>query len=287
MADTDNSELGRKEIPVNAEIILLDDNRRLSYADTGAAGDLPIFFFHGNPGCRFLTEADIASARRHGIRLIVPERPGFGWSDFQPDRTLLDWPDDVVALANHLAIDRFGVLGISAGGPYAAACAYKIPQRLTRAVLAASVAPYDAFGVPADVPTRVEADAYATDLLAKIETDPDSFFDTIVAASPEPDRVVFTRPAIRDLALTTFKETFRNGTAGLAHELMLLYTRPWGFPLDAITADVELWHGDADTSFAGAQFLAERLPNSRLHVLQGQGHFIFDFHEEIFMSFRT
>jgi pimeloyl-ACP methyl ester carboxylesterase len=73
--------------------------------------------------------------------LIVPERPGFGLSDFQAGRTLLDWPDDVAALADHLGLECFGVFGLSADGPYAAACAYKIPQRLTRAVLSDSLAP--------------------------------------------------------------------------------------------------------------------------------------------------
>jgi pimeloyl-ACP methyl ester carboxylesterase len=287
MPDTGNSELGREENPVTAEIFLLDDNRQLSYAASGAVGDLPVFLFHGNPGCRFLPETDIAAARRQGIRLIVPERPGFGWSDFQPDRTLLDWPDDVAALADHLEIDRFAVLGLSAGGPYAAACAYKIPQRLTRAVLSGSLAPYDAFGVPANVPTLSEAEAYAADLAAKIENNRDGFYDEIVAAVHEQDRAALAMPEIRDWLLTAYKETFRNGTEGLVHELVLLFTRPWGFPLEAIKADVEIWHGDADTTFPGAKYLAERILNSRLHVLHGQGHFVPNLLEEIFSSFRA
>lgn len=270
---------------MNTETILLDDKRRLSYTDSGTDGDVPVFVFHGIPGCRFLSEPDVAAARRQGIRLIVPERPGFGWSDFQPERTLLDWPDDVAALADHLGLDRFGVLGLSAGGPYAAVCAYKIPQRLTRATLSGSTAPYDAFGVPADVPTLSQAVTYTAELAAKIENNPDGFYDEIVASASEQDRAALIMPEVRDWLLTAYRESFRNGTAGYAHELVLLFTRPWGFPLEAITANVEIWHGDADTSFSGAQFLAERIPNSRLHVLRGQGHIIPDLLEDIFRSF--
>ncbi len=53
-----------------------------------------------------------------------------GLSDFEPGRKILDWPNDVIQLADALEIDRFGVEGVSGGGPYAAACAYKIPDRL-------------------------------------------------------------------------------------------------------------------------------------------------------------
>ena len=49
--------------------------------------------------------------------MIVPDRPGFGLSDFQEDRTYLDWPEDVRELADQLGIDRFAVLG----------CAVEVP----------------------------------------------------------------------------------------------------------------------------------------------------------------
>ena len=71
------------------------------------------------------------AAARLGVRLILPDRPGIGLSDFKPGRAILDWPADVLALADALNLPRFALMGLSGGGPYAAACAYKIPQRLT------------------------------------------------------------------------------------------------------------------------------------------------------------
>ena len=73
------------------------------------------------------------AARAKGVRFIAVDRPGMGLSDYRPRRTLVDWPDDVIQVAAALRLDRFAVLGISCGGPYAAACAWKISERLTRA----------------------------------------------------------------------------------------------------------------------------------------------------------
>ena len=110
--------------------IKLKDGRTLGYIDIGNKEATPIFHFHGYPGSRLeallLADRDIINS----IRIISVERPGMGLSDFKKGRTLLDWPDDVVELADALKIDKFAVEGISGGGPYAAACAYKIPERL-------------------------------------------------------------------------------------------------------------------------------------------------------------
>src|SRR5689334_602661 len=125
--------------------IQLGNQRMLGYAEYGNLDGVPVFLFHGTPGSRLVLGEITTLAERLGIRLVVPERPGFGLSDFQPDRMILDWPDDVVELADRLTINRFGVIGVSGGGPYAAACAYKIPQRLTKVVMLSSPAPFNAF----------------------------------------------------------------------------------------------------------------------------------------------
>ena len=74
---------------------------------------------------------DPATAADLGVRAITLDRPGIGGSDPQADHRVADWPADVTALADALGIDRFGVIGYSAGVPYALACAALIPERLT------------------------------------------------------------------------------------------------------------------------------------------------------------
>ncbi len=107
--------------------IQLPDGRKLSYAEYGDSQGVPVFFFHGFPGSRFDGEYSGQAAAEMGIRLIAPDRPGMGHSDFQPNRRLLDWPADVGRLADTLGLDKFGVLGYSGGGPHALACAVRIP----------------------------------------------------------------------------------------------------------------------------------------------------------------
>jgi pimeloyl-ACP methyl ester carboxylesterase len=80
-------------------------------------------------------------------RIIAADRPGYGLSGFERGRRMLDWPVDVSALVDALQFDRFAVLGISGGGPYAAACAFKIPGRLAAAGVVSGMGPPAAPGM--------------------------------------------------------------------------------------------------------------------------------------------
>ena len=106
--------------------ITLPDGRRLGYDERGPSDGKPLFYFHGSPSSRVESNLYVNDEllQSLNIRLIVVDRPGIGLSDFQKDRLLLDWPQDVLALAEHLKIERFPVLAYSLGGPYGAACAY-------------------------------------------------------------------------------------------------------------------------------------------------------------------
>ena len=97
--------------------IKLKDGRMLGYAEYGAPEGKPVFYFHGFPSSRLdwpLFDTDAIAARLNA-RIIAVDRPGMGLSDFKRARKLLDWPDDVIELADALQVDRFAVLGISGG----------------------------------------------------------------------------------------------------------------------------------------------------------------------------
>ena len=115
----------------------LPDGRRLAYTEWGLPDGKPVLFFHGVPGSRLWCPDEEATSAA-GVRLIAPERPGSGRSDPLQGRTLADWPKDVEALADALEISSFGSSGVSAGGPYAAACASLIPGRLRGVALVSS-----------------------------------------------------------------------------------------------------------------------------------------------------
>ena len=125
-----------------ARVHRLPDGRKQAYAEYGNAQGTPVLLVHGNPGSRLFWGLHPDSPFRSGLRLIAPDRPGVGLSDLGPGRTVADWPDDVVSLADALGIQKLVVFGPSGGGPYALACAWKIPHRLTAVGLFAPMGPY-------------------------------------------------------------------------------------------------------------------------------------------------
>ena len=117
----------------SSKVLTLRDGRRLGYSEFGAPGGRPMLYCHGFPASRLDGQIAHEAALRLDVRLIAPDRPGFGLSDFQAKRRIVDWPRDLLELADALMIARFPLLGISGGAPYAVACAGAIPDRLTTA----------------------------------------------------------------------------------------------------------------------------------------------------------
>jgi pimeloyl-ACP methyl ester carboxylesterase len=266
--------------------IQLRDGRSLGYAEYGDLAGKPAVFFHGTPSSRLFHHPDESIAVSLGARIITMDRPGFGLSDFQPGRTLLDWPDDVVELADVLEIDRFAVAGISGGGPYVAACAFKIPHRLTAAAITSGLGPVDSpeatQGVPRIRRLGVTVARHAPWLLRPLlwlvnnpRRNPERFFEQINAQSAETDRAILAQPEIRAMLTKNWAEATRAGIRGFAWEA-LIFTRPWGVRLEDITMKVHLWHGeeDASTPLLMAQRMANAIPNCHATFLPGEGHFL-------------
>ena len=123
-----------------ATILRLDDGREIAFAEIGDQNGTPVFAFHGTPGSQLLFRPLDDAARRLGVRLIAPDRPGYGRSDYVPQRRLLDWPRDVCAIADFLGLEKFGVFGVSGGGPHAAVCAHQLAARLLGAAIVCGIA---------------------------------------------------------------------------------------------------------------------------------------------------
>src|SRR5580704_10310608 len=97
----------------DCQYLALRTGGQLAFGEYGCANGLPIFFFHGWPSSRMMGELTDAAARELGIRIISPDRPGIWGSTFQPDRKLLDRPEVLEQLADHLGVRRFHVIGFS------------------------------------------------------------------------------------------------------------------------------------------------------------------------------
>ena len=93
----------------------------MGYAQYGSVDGKPVFYFAGGNSSRLEGRCFDRAARPQAVRLLVPDRPGFGPSDDQPKRTFLAWPGDVAQLADALGKGRFGVFGVSGEAPHVAA----------------------------------------------------------------------------------------------------------------------------------------------------------------------
>src|SRR5262245_4001721 len=72
-------------------ILTMADGRAVGVADYGAAGDMPVIWCHGGPGCRLEPACSAEAASRAGLRLVGIDRPGYGRSTPQPGRTIGGW----------------------------------------------------------------------------------------------------------------------------------------------------------------------------------------------------
>jgi pimeloyl-ACP methyl ester carboxylesterase len=273
----------------------LSDGRALGYAEWGDGA--PVFGFHGTSLSRLAHVGDDAP-RAAGVRLILVDRPGYGLSDHQPQRTLLDWPRDIAELADGLGIDRFGVFGMSGGGPHAAACAYALPDRVSALGLVSS---------PAPVWDRPEllfsAPPHRRPLIELARRDPEIVARQLLedcraelarngggkAGGPPADQAVMADPEVRARFDAATRETVQRGPEGYARDLFLLYVAPWGFGAEEIQVPTRIWHGDLDEAVSPkiAEFFDETIPETRLHLVPGAGHLLLWSHaEEILRSLK-
>ena len=265
--------------------IQLADGRTLAYLAMGDPGGSPVFYFHGYPGSRLEGRLGASAAKRLGLRLIAPDRPGFGESTFQPGRTIGAWAADVRELADQLAQKRFSVVGVSGGGPYAIACAARIPKRLSRVALVCPLGPLartDLTGDMVMVNRLALALAAHSPLLARHAVSivsrwgrrhPERYLAHMMAVAPPPDRRVLADAVYRALLAESTAEALRQGGRGAAWELTLL-ARPWDFRPQEVPIPVRIWQGLADNIVpAGiARRLAAALPYSESHYLPDEGH---------------
>jgi pimeloyl-ACP methyl ester carboxylesterase len=270
------------------QVIHLPGGRTLGYAEYGPADGPPLFLFHGLPGSR-LDAPQMWPEEPADVRVIAPDRPGFGTSAFQDGRRLTDWADDVRQLADSLGIGRFLVAGFSGGGPHALAVAHGLPDRVIAAGSIGGAGPVDTPGALAGM-NRVNRLIFACArraprvlglLIARhasqISLQPAKLIERSSRDRhlPEADRVAMTDPRLRELMIAAGPETFRQGIKGVVHEAHIC-ARPWGFAPATIKPPVLLWHGDQDTNvpLAMARDLADQIPGSSITVYPGEGHLI-------------
>ena len=264
--------------------VVLPDGRRLVYADWGDPAGRPVLYLHGGLSCRLDIAFGDDAARPCGVRLIAPDRPGIGGSDRARGRTVASWAADAAALADRLGVERFAVLGWSAGGPFALACAALLPDPVVGAATVGGAPPFrdgrdvkelglrgDRLLFPLARCSRGRGRRRSGDRAPAHPPAP------AAVAGRHPRRV---RPGCRGrLRLAGRARGGAPGGVGTIDDYRALGAG-WGFDPSTIAVPTTLWQGGDDdlVPIAHARRLAHLIPSAHYRVVPGAGHFLLHDH---------
>jgi pimeloyl-ACP methyl ester carboxylesterase len=276
-----------KIIDKTNQILELKDGRKLGFAEYGVQDGIPVFHFNGSGGSRLERPANLSILTDLGIRYISIDRPGHGDSSPKQGRELLDWPEDVACIADYLAIDKFHVLGWSAGGPHALVCAYKMPERVISGAIVSGLG-------PADRPNPYEGYKGFLKLLMilgrkipklvyvfrrmaakQINKSSEKMGEKFVKSLPEVDQKPFENSATKEMLIADIKEGYKQGGDGPARDDIIINS-PWKFNIKEIQTRFDIWQGDSDVNVPVNQgkYQASLLPKNNFHLLKNRGHML-------------
>lgn len=263
--------------------ITLLDGRTLGYAEYGSQNGFPVLFFHGLPGSRLEAEKLHYAALKINIRLIGIDRPGMGISTIKKNRTILSFADDVAEFAGSLNLKKFSIVGHSGGAPYVAACAYRIPDMVHKAVIVSGIAPltYHEALSSLDKPQKymLWMIRYCPIILrwmmkssSKALQKPKQL-ERMLKQLPDVDKKIFDNSNYKNSMIVSLKEAFRQNAAAVVDDFKLLPT-PWGFDLEMIQCPFLIWQGgkDKQTPIKHAEIYAKHLRNANYTFLKDEGH---------------
>ena len=261
------------------------DGRGVGIYEYGDPAGSPVMVLHGTPACGAGFAWADGPARERGLRLIAPDRPGVGISSRLDRWTVADYPAQLGRLADALQIDRFAVWGYSGGGPYAAACAALMADRVSTAAVVAGIgqmgvwAKADDFektdrqmlGLATSRPAIARAILGVTARLARMS--PKSAMKSFAKQLSDSDREILPTLGTPAEAMALFTHAFLRGAHGVVADYAAI-ARPWGVAVERTEIPVAIFHGDADTMvpLRHSEELAARVPNARLTVWPGAGH---------------
>jgi pimeloyl-ACP methyl ester carboxylesterase len=271
---------------LTAQSVTLSTGHKLAFAEYGDPAGVPMFYFHGWPSSRLQGAFLDSLGRRKGLRVIAPDRPGLGLSDYQPNRQLLDWPPILTELADHLGFAKFHVLGVSGGGPYVLVTAHMLSER----VLSAGVI----CGAPSlrIVGTEELMWTYKLGLWAQMHTPwllapgllaaaqymtlpvDSSLVKAYVAKLCPQDQLAMRDPALYRILMESGRVGLLSGAKALSTDGNI-YMSDWGFDLKSVTYPIHYWHGARDTniSLASVEKFLQHLPNAKFTITPEDGHY--------------
>ena len=267
--------------------LTLSNGSSIALSEYGDPRGVPIFFCHGWPSSRTMAELAHDAARDLGARIISPDRPGIRDSPFQANRRLIDWPPLLNEIADRMGIDRFRILAISGGAPYAYASGWMTPERVEKIAVVSGAPPLDElsdYGGLLPIHRRMlQLRSRRPGLLRPLFYLARPFVAMRMPVRLRPLLLKFLQPCdanvLREsrafeVCFESARQAWRSSASGVMTDAEI-YAMPWGFPLEEVRVPISLWHGTKDRTFAPelAKDVAKRLPNCQFHLIEGAGHY--------------
>jgi pimeloyl-ACP methyl ester carboxylesterase len=267
--------------------LALANGATVALSEYGDPSGAPVFFCHGWPSSRTMAELTQDAARDLGARIISPDRPGIRDSQFHPNRRLIDWPPFVNEIADRLGIERFRILAISGGAPYAYASAWMTPERIEKIAVVSGAPPLDQLAdldgllpihrrmltLRASRPGLLKPLFYLARPLVAMRM-PIRLRPLLLKFLQPCDADVLRESRAFEVCFESARKAWRSSAKGVMTDAEI-YATPWGFSLEEVRRPIALWHGTKDRTFAPrlAENVAARLPNCQFHLIEGAGHY--------------
>jgi pimeloyl-ACP methyl ester carboxylesterase len=270
--------------------------KKIYVQEWGQVGKPAILFIHGFPGSSDHAQLMTTSPLHESFRIIAIDRPGYGKSDRQKAVTPLGLALQLQDLLNYLCIEKVHIMHVSGGAPYGLALAYLLKNRVVRVSSICGIAPVTRKNfsylnssqkknwftqklVPAKVLDMVLHRVFKRDVK---ELDRMVFGN--MESFPSADQKVFSHPTIGPFLADSIYVSLSQGPGALVDDLAV-YSRPWGFPIEAISCPITLWHGDADdvVHVRIAEQMRSYMQTSLLRMTPNEGHYsvALNYREEI------
>lgn len=264
----------------------LSSGLTLGYAEHGDPQGVPCLYYHGWPSARVQGELMDEMGKKYGLRIISPDRPGIGLSDFQPNRQLQDWPDTLRELTSHVGAEKFHVFGWSGGGPYVLITALKMPERLLSATIVCGAPPLTFLGYQHmfwlyRLMIRLRH-AFPTVLGLILKTgevisrgDPQKPpLKWLLKMVGKADRQVLTEPHTSAVIRHGMVEALRRGPKSVIADADI-YLSEWGFEVSSVDYPIHFWHGkqDRNISWRYTEQLTQLMPQTTVQFYDDEGHY--------------
>jgi pimeloyl-ACP methyl ester carboxylesterase len=263
----------------------LKDGRELEIADNGINSESAIVFHHGTPGHASSWTDWLESAATAGIRAIAYSRAGYGTSDRNPGRSVINVNSDIAQVLDAKNITKFVSIGWSGGGPHCLANTFE-----PRNVGAISLAGVGAFGVDdldflegmgpenhdefgAALKGEAVIDQWMNDNAGAMKSVTGSdIIEAFGGLIGDADKAVLEGGGA-DAMAASMRSALAVSFDGWIDD-DLVFVKKWGFELEAITKPVFLWQGDDDfmVPHAHSYWLEKHIPTATLAFKPGEGH---------------